>query len=125
MYKHSMENVLLVLLLIVVVAMVAIILVQRTEGGALGIGGGQSQFLSVRGSANLLTRATAILATLFMGIALALAVLANQKATIDAGAAPTAPLPELAPEQTGAGENPPLPADLQSDPSSPTVPLSQ
>jgi preprotein translocase subunit SecG len=55
-------------------ALVGIVLLQRSEGGALGIGGGG--FMSGRGTANLLTRATAVLAALFMLSSLGLTILA-------------------------------------------------
>lgn len=64
-----MGTVLLVLHLLVAIFLVAVILLQRSEGGALdGLGGGSgaSNFLSARGTGNLLTRTTAILATIFI-----------------------------------------------------------
>lgn len=69
-----MYAVLLVIHLLVAIALVGVVLLQRSEGGALGIGGGggSSSFLSGRGTANLLTRATAILAMLFFVTSLAL-----------------------------------------------------
>ncbi|KFL26052.1 hypothetical protein JP74_16510 [Devosia sp. 17-2-E-8] len=70
-------SVLLVAYLLIVIALIAVILLQRSEGGALGIGGGSNQFMTARGSANLLTRTTAILATLFFAIAIGLTILAE------------------------------------------------
>lgn len=73
-----MQEVLLVAYLLIVLAMIGVILLQRSEGGGLGMGGGNNNGLvSVRGSANLLTRTTAILATLFFVTAIGLAVLAK------------------------------------------------
>ncbi|MCB1516440.1 MAG: preprotein translocase subunit SecG [Hyphomicrobiaceae bacterium] len=70
-----MANVLIVAYLLIVLALIAVILLQRSEGGGLGIGGGTAGGLvSARGSANLLTRTTAILAALFMAIAIALTI---------------------------------------------------
>ncbi|KQW27602.1 preprotein translocase subunit SecG [Rhizobium sp. Root274] len=71
-----MQTVLLVIYLMVVVALIGVVLIQRSEGGGLGIGGG-SGFMSARGTANALTRTTAILATLFFAISLALGILAR------------------------------------------------
>jgi len=71
-----MQTVLLVIYLMVVVALIGVVLIQRSEGGGLGIGGG-SGFMSARGTANALTRTTAILATLFFIISLALGILAR------------------------------------------------
>ena len=59
-----METVLIVIHLMVVLALVGVVLLQRSEGGGLGIGGG-SGFMTARGAANALTRATAILAAAF------------------------------------------------------------
>lgn len=71
-----MEAVLITAYLIIVVALIAVILVQRSEGGGLGIGGGNAGgLMTVRGSANLLTRTTAILATLFFLTAIGLTIL--------------------------------------------------
>ena len=67
----------------VATALVVIILLQRSEGGGLGIGGGggggggMGGFMSARGTANLLTRATAILATCFFTTSLTLAIIAD------------------------------------------------
>lgn len=69
-----MQTVLLVIHLMVVAALVGVVLLQRSEGGALGIGGGGG-FMTSRGTANVLTRATAILATLFFLTSIGLSVL--------------------------------------------------
>lgn len=71
-----MQTVLLVIYLMVVVALIGIVLIQRSEGGGLGIGGG-SGFMSARGAANALTRTTAILAVLFFALALAMGILSR------------------------------------------------
>ncbi|MCC7281894.1 MAG: preprotein translocase subunit SecG [Acetobacteraceae bacterium] len=71
-----MAEVLLVAHLIVTTALIGVVLIQKSEGGGLGIGGGGGGgFMTGRGTANLLTRATAVLATLFMALSLTLAVL--------------------------------------------------
>ena len=71
-----MQTVLLVIYLMVVLALIGVVLIQRSEGGGLGIGGG-SGFMSARGTANALTRTTAILAALFFVLALGMGVLAR------------------------------------------------
>ncbi|WFU48852.1 preprotein translocase subunit SecG [Sinorhizobium terangae] len=71
-----MQTVLLVIYLMVVVALIGVVLIQRSEGGGLGIGGG-SGFMSARGTANALTRTTAVLAFLFFGLALAMGILSR------------------------------------------------
>ena len=72
-----METILLVILVIVTVTMIGAVLLQRSEGGALGIGGGggPGAMFSARGSANFLTRITAVLAAVFMILAMVLAIL--------------------------------------------------
>lgn len=74
-----MQNVLIVIHLLIVIALVGIVLIQRSEGGGLGVGGG-SGFMSARGTANALTRTTAILATLFFVTSLGLGLLARFEA---------------------------------------------
>lgn len=71
-----MQTVVIVVHLMVVLALVGVILIQRSEGGGLGIGGG-SGFMTARGAANALTRATGILAAAFFATALGLSVLAR------------------------------------------------
>ena len=74
-----MQSVLIVIQLIVSVALVGVVLLQKSEGGALGMGGGGSglgNLFSPRGAADTLTRTTAILATLFFLSSLALTLLA-------------------------------------------------
>lgn len=73
----AMANVLIVIYLIIALALIAVILLQRSEGGGLGMGTNSGGLISVRGSANLLTRTTAILAVLFFATAIALTVLAE------------------------------------------------
>lgn len=69
-----MQTVLIVIHLMIVLALVGVVLIQRSEGGGLGIGGG-SGFMSARGTANALTRTTAILAALFFVTSLGLGIL--------------------------------------------------
>lgn len=70
-----MVQLFLVIHLILAVSLVAVILLQRSEGGALGIGGGtMGGLMTTRGSANLLTRATTVLATCFICTSLLLAI---------------------------------------------------
>lgn len=76
-----MQTVLIVIHLMVVLALIGVVLIQRSEGGGLGIGGGGGGggggFFTARGTANVLTRATAILAAIFFVTSLALTVLAG------------------------------------------------
>jgi preprotein translocase subunit SecG len=91
-----MIQVLLVIHLLIALALVGVILLQRSEGGALGIGGGGGGggLMTGRAAGNLLTRATGILAALFMVTSLVLALLANnrpQARSIMEQGLPTAP----------------------------------
>ena len=93
-----MQTVIIVIHLLIVLAMIGVVLLQKSEGGALGMGGGGGGFLSSRGTGNVLTRATAILATAFFITSLLLSVLAGwgrQGGTIftPSTSAPTAPAP--------------------------------
>ena len=72
-----MQSVLIVIHLLVVIALVTVVLLQRSEGGAFGTGGGGGGFMTGRGQANALSRATAILATLFFVSALAMSIIAG------------------------------------------------
>ena len=99
-----MEQIILVLHLLIAIALVGVVLLQRSEGGGLGIGGGgggAGPMMSVRGTANLLTRATAILAVCFVATSLTLAILAGAPADEsfitdpDAGDSGTLTLPPL------------------------------
>lgn len=66
----------LVVQAIVAAALVTVILMQRSEGGGLGTGGSPSGFMSARGAADFLTRSTTVLATIFVGLSIVLAVIA-------------------------------------------------
>ena len=112
-----MTTVILVIHVLLTIALIAVILLQRSEGGALGIGGGggggMSGFMSGRATANVLTRATAILAGLFFLTSIALAILATHRdkprSIVDqpAGSAPMAPA-STAP--AGSSDQPAAPA---------------
>ena len=73
-----MQTVIVLIHLMVVMAMIGVVLLQRSEGGGLGIGGGGGGgFMSSRGTANVLTRTTAILAAAFFITSLSLSILAG------------------------------------------------
>ncbi len=99
-----MTHVLLVVHILVAIALVGVVLIQRSEGGGLGIGGGTAGgFMTTRGTANLLTRSTAIIAAVFMATSLTLAWLAStghapvSRSILDVPAAPAAPSQPAAP----------------------------
>src|ERR1700742_294461 len=98
-----MQTVLIVFHLMIVVALVVSVLLQRSEGGALGVGGGGG-FMTGRGQANVLTRATAILAGLFFATSLTLTLLAQSNRapkSILEGAHPASQTGEKAPAPKG------------------------
>ena len=74
-----MQTIVIVIHLIVVVALVGVVLLQRSEGGGLGIGGG-SGFMTARGASNALTRTTAFLAVAFFATSLTLSIMARYAA---------------------------------------------
>jgi preprotein translocase subunit SecG len=77
---------LLILQTLVAASLVGVILMQRSEGGGLGVGGSSSGFMTARGAADFLTRSTAVLAAIFIILAIALAAIAGvsrKPATID------------------------------------------
>jgi len=76
-----MTTVLLVIHIMVAAALVAVVLWQRSEGGALGIGGGGGGFLTGRGTANLLTRTTAVLAACFFLTSILLTLISKRGPT--------------------------------------------
>jgi preprotein translocase subunit SecG len=84
---------------IVAAALVGVILMQRSEGGGLGVGGSPSGFMSARGAADFLTRATAVLATIFVVLSIVLAAMAAEGGsgrTIDTSLDRSAPVDPLA-----------------------------
>ena len=70
---------LLVVQAIIAACLVTVILMQRSEGGGLGMGGSPGGFMSARGAADFLTRSTTVLATIFVSLSIVLAVLASVK----------------------------------------------
>ena len=90
MIDTMLQTILLVAMILISVALTAVILLQRSEGGALGMGGGPSGFMTARGAGNLLTRATSILAIAFFVCAISLTIAGNfargSRSVIDADA---------------------------------------
>ena len=92
---------------IVAAALVGVILMQRSEGGGLGVGGSPSGMLSARGAADFLTRSTKWLAILFVVLSIGLAAVAVEttggdaiESTLDRTVAPAAPADPLGPATT-------------------------
>ena len=72
-----MENILLVVNLVIAIVLVLLILVQKSEGGALGIGVSQDNFMLSRSAGNFMSKATAVVATLFIICSLALTIISR------------------------------------------------
>jgi preprotein translocase subunit SecG len=128
-----MTTIVLIIHLLIALALVGVILLQRSEGGALGIGGGgMGGLMTGRASANLLTRVTAVLAAAFITTSLLLALLAAHRtaptsildqpaqSTPEAPAAPTAPAQPAAPAGPAAPAEPAAP----TEPAPPSAPVA-
>jgi len=74
-----MENLILVINIIIAILLIGIILLQKSEGGALGIGVSQDSYISSRSAGNFLTKATAVLATLFIMTSISLTVMSKDQ----------------------------------------------
>ena len=74
-----MENIVLVLNIILAILLVAIILLQKSEGGALGLGVSQDSFISSRSAGSILTKVTAIIATFFIITSISLTIMSKEK----------------------------------------------
>ena len=119
-----MASVLLVIHLIVCICLIGAVLLQRSEGGALGMGGGGGGggggFMSGRGAANALTRATALLTVAFFATSIMLTLIARQDTS------PSSVLDQAGQQSQGSGDKPAssvLPQLPPSPGSSPTPSL--
>ena len=122
-----MTTVILVIHLLVAVALIGVVLLQRSEGGALGIGGGGAGSLfTSRGAANVLTRTTAVLAVVFFITSVTLTILARKEhgpASVFDQVTPAGPQQQQPAQGTGEGKNvlPNLPPANEA----PQVPVGQ
>ncbi|GEO81868.1 preprotein translocase subunit SecG [Pararhodospirillum oryzae] len=130
-----MITVILVIHLLIAVAMVALILLQRAEGGALGIGGGGAGLMTGRQAGNLLTRMTGLLAGAFMITSLGLALLSGSHAPTERSSvldaepvapsvpsAPAVPAPPVSGSETPA-PGLPVPEASRTEPAAPVAPV--
>ncbi len=122
---RGMLTFLLVVQAIVAAALVGVILMQRSEGGGLGMGGSPSGLMSARGAADFLTRATTILASLFVLLCIVMAVISAHRArpgTVDTSlkgvvSSQSTPAPQPA-------SNSPVPLAGQAQPAPTTAPAT-
>ena len=133
-----MQSVLIVIHILIVVALIAVVLLQRSEGGALGTGGGTGSFMTGRGQANALSRATAILGAMFFATALLMSILSSwsraptsilEKGGAPAPAGQTTPAPispgnilDQLKQMEGQGSAPSAPAPAAPAPTAPAAP---
>lgn len=112
---------LLIVQTLVAAMLVAVILMQRSEGGGLGVGSSSAGLMTARGAADFLTRSTAILGGLFIVLSIILAAYAGasrESPTVDTSLAKEQPLQPAAPAQ-------PAPAAPTGNQGAPAVPLAQ
>ena len=141
-----MTTVLIVIHLMAVLALIGLVLLQRSEGGALGISGGSGNFMSGRGAGNVLTRSTAVLAGLFFLTSIGLTILARIESrpsdildrlpaqTAPAGGPPAVPgapaggsggVLDILRQQSGGAGAPPAPPIAGADAPAPTAPAAE
>ena len=122
---------LLIVQTLIAVALISVILMQRSEGGGLGVGGSSSGFMTARGAADFLTRSTAILGGMFIVLSIVMAAIAGatrQPVKIDTSlAGKLAPAQQQQQQQTQPVQ--PAPAQpatsQQQNQQAPAVPLAQ
>src|SRR6266511_2682663 len=126
-----MQAFIIVVHLMIVLAMIGFVLLQKSEGGGLGMGSGGGGFLSSRGTANVLSRTTAYLAAAFFGTSLVLSVLAGMhrnpgSIVRPSTETPAAPSPSNAPSTPSGGQGGLLDQLQQREqtPAGPQVPRS-
>lgn len=120
---------LLIVQTLIAISLISVILMQRSEGGGLGVGGSSSGFMTARGAADFLTRSTAILGGLFIVLSIVMAAIAGatrQPTKIDTSLAGTA-APLQQPQQNQQ-QPVPAPAPTANQPQNqqaPAIPLAQ
>ena len=118
-----LQIILLVVMILISLALTGVVLLQRSEGGALGMGGGPSGFMTARGAGNLLTKTTWVLAALFFICALSLTILGNversNRSIVDADSIGDLATPPPSAQQQPAAQDPTGAAPAQ--PAAPTM----
>jgi preprotein translocase subunit SecG len=124
---------LLIVQSVVALALITVILMQRSEGGGLGVGGSSSGFMTARGAADFLTRSTSILGGIFIVLSIVMAAIAGasrEPAEIDTTlsnlAVPVGQGNSAAPAEPASNQAQPAPAQNETgNQSMPLVPLAQ
>jgi preprotein translocase subunit SecG len=116
---------LLIVQSLIALALITVILMQRSEGGGLGVGGSSSGFMTARGAADFLTRSTAILGGIFIVLSIAMAAIAGatrEPVKIDTSlAGKTAPAQQTQPVRPAPAPN----TAPEQNQQAPAVPLAQ
>lgn len=118
---------LLIVQALIAISLICVILMQRSEGGGLGVGGSSSGFMTARGAADFLTRSTAVLGGLFVVLSIVMAAYAGasrQPAKIDTSLANTT-APALQPKAAPQPQAPNPSSNAQQNQQAPAVPLAQ
>src|SRR5690349_16116910 len=116
---------LLIVQTLIAIALISVILMQRSEGGGLGVGGSSSGFMTARGAADFLTRSTSVLGGLFIVLSIVMAAIAGATRTptkVDTSLANVA-TPLQRPQQQQPTPNPATAP--QQNQQAPAVPLAQ
>ena len=121
MNDAMLQTILLVAIIIVAISLTGVVLLQRSEGGALGMGGGPSGFMTARGAGNLLTKVTWVLAALLFGLTIVLTVVGNMDRASVSGIDADA-VGSLATTPQTQNQTPQQPA--QQQPAAPTQPAA-
>ena len=119
-----MQSVLIVIHILIVIALVAVVLLQRSEGGVLGTGGGTGNFMTGRGQANVLSRATAILGALFFAMSLLMSILAGWNRAPHSILGKPEPASQTAPAPVNQGNILDQLKQLQGQQSAPSAPAA-
>lgn len=116
LFAGVMFTFLLVVQAVIAATLVTVILMQKSEGGGLTSGGSPSGLMSARGAADFLTRATAVLATMFVSLSIVLSVIAatRQSTTVDTSLARRAPIAPAAARQAPADQGAPFASAAQN-----------
>jgi len=120
---------LLIVQTLIAVTLISVILMQRSEGGGLGVGGSSSGFMTARGAADFLTRSTAVLGGLFIVLSIVMAAIAGATRTpskIDTSLAGKLATPQQQQSQPAPVQPVPAPATTPAqNQQAPAVPLAQ
>ena len=129
---------LLIVQTVIAASLVLVILMQRSEGGGLGVGGSSSGFMTARGASDFLTRSTAVLGGIFIAMSILLAAIAGvalEPAKVDTSLAnevvplaptqPGAPFAQPGAEQQAEPQAPEAQPQPQQNDTAPAVPLAQ